>query len=41
MRLCRFVLDDLTLIGFYGDDHVIPIDQAAEAFDEARMPTSA
>jgi 2,4-didehydro-3-deoxy-L-rhamnonate hydrolase len=35
MRLCRFNLDDLTLIGFYADDHVIPIDQAAEAYCEA------
>src|SRR5690242_19369341 len=32
MRLCRFRLDDLILIGFYADDHVIPIDQAAEAY---------
>jgi 2-keto-4-pentenoate hydratase/2-oxohepta-3-ene-1,7-dioic acid hydratase in catechol pathway len=34
MRLCRFNLDDLTLAGFYADDHVIPIDQAAEAYCE-------
>ena len=34
MRLCRFQLDDLTLVGFYADDHVIPIDQAAEAYCE-------
>jgi 2,4-didehydro-3-deoxy-L-rhamnonate hydrolase len=36
MRLCRFNLDDLILTGFYADDRVIPIDQAAEAYcDEA------
>jgi len=34
MRLCRFNLDDLTLVGFYADDYVIPIDQAAEAYGE-------
>ena len=34
MRLCRFNLDELTLAGFYADDHVIPIDQAAEAYCE-------
>src|SRR5438132_2451934 len=34
MRLCRFSLDDLILAGFYADDHVIPIDQAAEAYCE-------
>jgi 2,4-diketo-3-deoxy-L-fuconate hydrolase len=34
MRLCRFTLDDLILVGFYADDHVIPIDQAAEAYSE-------
>ncbi|MCA1685213.1 MAG: fumarylacetoacetate hydrolase family protein, partial [Planctomycetia bacterium] len=34
MRLCRFSLDDLTLTGFYADDRVIPIDQAAEACGE-------
>ena len=27
MRLCRFVLDDLTLVGFFTDDGLIPIDQ--------------
>jgi 2-keto-4-pentenoate hydratase/2-oxohepta-3-ene-1,7-dioic acid hydratase in catechol pathway len=32
MRLCRFILDDLVLFGFYADDHVIPIDQAADAY---------
>jgi 2-keto-4-pentenoate hydratase/2-oxohepta-3-ene-1,7-dioic acid hydratase in catechol pathway len=34
MRLCRFLLDDLILTGFYADDRVIPVDQAAEAFSE-------
>jgi 2-keto-4-pentenoate hydratase/2-oxohepta-3-ene-1,7-dioic acid hydratase in catechol pathway len=34
MRLCRFHLDDLTLAGFFYDDHLIPIDQAAEAYCE-------
>ena len=34
MRLCRFILDDLTLTGFFADDCVIPIDQAAEAYAE-------
>ena len=31
MRLCRFLLDDLTLVGFYMGDSVIAIDQAVEA----------
>jgi 2,4-diketo-3-deoxy-L-fuconate hydrolase len=35
MRLCRFSLDDLILTGFYADDRVVPIDQAAEAYSEA------
>jgi 2,4-didehydro-3-deoxy-L-rhamnonate hydrolase len=35
MRLCRFSLEDLILTGFYTDDHVIPIDQAAEAYTHA------
>jgi 2,4-didehydro-3-deoxy-L-rhamnonate hydrolase len=35
MRLCRFSLYDLILTGFYADDHVIPIDQASEAYSEA------
>jgi 2-keto-4-pentenoate hydratase/2-oxohepta-3-ene-1,7-dioic acid hydratase in catechol pathway len=34
MRLCRFSLDDVILAGFYLDDRVVPIDQAAEAFGE-------
>lgn len=32
MRLCRFSLDDVILCGFYYDQRVIPIDQAAEAY---------
>lgn len=35
MRLCRFNLDETILIGFFADDRVVPIDQAADAFDEA------
>ncbi|MFO0910184.1 MAG: fumarylacetoacetate hydrolase family protein [Isosphaeraceae bacterium] len=36
MRLCRFRLDDdLILTGFYHDDRVIPLDQAADAYGEA------
>ena len=36
MRLCRFRLDDdLVLTGFYEDDRVIPLDQAADAYAEA------
>lgn len=31
MRLCRFLLDDITLVGFLEPDGVIPLDQAAEA----------
>jgi 2-keto-4-pentenoate hydratase/2-oxohepta-3-ene-1,7-dioic acid hydratase in catechol pathway len=34
MRLCRFNIDDVILCGFYADDHVIPIDQTAEAYFE-------
>jgi 2-keto-4-pentenoate hydratase/2-oxohepta-3-ene-1,7-dioic acid hydratase in catechol pathway len=34
MRLCRFELDDVVLVGLYADDYVIPIDQAAEAYCE-------
>ena len=44
MRLCRFILDDVILAGFYRDDRVIPIDQAAEAYaieaDVEPMPSS-
>lgn len=32
MRLCRFSFDDMVLTGFYDDNVVIPIDQAAEAY---------
>ncbi len=32
MRICRFGFDEMVLTGFYDDSHVIPLDQAAEAF---------
>jgi 2-keto-4-pentenoate hydratase/2-oxohepta-3-ene-1,7-dioic acid hydratase in catechol pathway len=32
MRVCRFGFDEMVLMGFYVDSHVIPIDQAAEAY---------
>ena len=32
MRVCRFRFDDLVLTGFYGDNVVIPLDQAAEMY---------
>ena len=32
MRICRFGFDEMVLTGFYADDQVIPIDQAAEAY---------
>ena len=32
MRVCRFGFDEMVLTGFYTDYHVIPIDQAAEAY---------
>ncbi|WP_165074959.1 fumarylacetoacetate hydrolase family protein [Paludisphaera rhizosphaerae] len=32
MRVCRFRCDDLVLTGFYRDDAVIPLDQAAELY---------
>jgi 2-keto-4-pentenoate hydratase/2-oxohepta-3-ene-1,7-dioic acid hydratase in catechol pathway len=32
MRICRFAFDEMVLTGFYDDTHVIPIDQAAEAY---------
>src|SRR6516165_5250330 len=35
MRLCRFSLDDMILTGFYGDNAVIPVDHAAEAYSQA------
>jgi 2-keto-4-pentenoate hydratase/2-oxohepta-3-ene-1,7-dioic acid hydratase in catechol pathway len=32
MRVCRFGFDEMVLTGFFVDNHVIPIDQAAETF---------
>jgi 2-keto-4-pentenoate hydratase/2-oxohepta-3-ene-1,7-dioic acid hydratase in catechol pathway len=32
VRVCRFAIDDTTLLGLYADDRVIPVDQAAEAY---------
>lgn len=32
MRLCRFLLDDVELAGFFHDDRIIPIQQAAEMY---------
>lgn len=32
MRLCRFSIDEMILTGLYTDDHVIPLDQAADAY---------
>jgi 2,4-didehydro-3-deoxy-L-rhamnonate hydrolase len=32
MRICRFGFDEMVLTGFYDDSHVLPIDQAAEAY---------
>ena len=34
MRLCRFSLDEVVLVGFLDGDWIIPIDQAAEAYGE-------
>lgn len=34
MRVCRFGFEEMVLTGFYADTHVIPIDQAAEAYSE-------
>src|SRR5262249_35000726 len=34
MRVCRFGFDEMVLTGFYADTHVIPIDQAAEAYSQ-------
>lgn len=36
MRLCRFQLDETILAGLYDDHRVVPLDQAAEAFSDAR-----
>jgi len=30
MRLCRFVIEDSELVGFYEDDMIFPVEQAAE-----------
>ena len=35
MRVCRVRLDETELFALYRDDHVIPIDQACEAYVEA------
>jgi len=45
MRVCRFRYDDLVLTGFYSDDVVIPLDQAAEMYsretgDELLLPST-
>ena len=34
MRVCRFGFEEMVLTGFYADTHVIPIDQAAEAYSQ-------
>jgi 2-keto-4-pentenoate hydratase/2-oxohepta-3-ene-1,7-dioic acid hydratase in catechol pathway len=34
MRICRFGYEDMVLTGFYTDQGVIPIDQAAESYSE-------
>lgn len=34
MRLCRFEHDGKTKSGFYGDDHVVPLDDAAKTYAE-------
>ncbi len=37
MRLCRFRMDDVTLLGFYRDDRIVPIQLAAASYaDETR-----
>lgn len=45
MRLCRFSLEGVVLLGFYMDDRIVPIDQAAEAYleieeDELLLPAT-
>ncbi len=35
MRLCRFLYEGTELSGFYGDEWVVPLDLAAEAFGHA------
>jgi 2-keto-4-pentenoate hydratase/2-oxohepta-3-ene-1,7-dioic acid hydratase in catechol pathway len=37
MRLCRFLSDNTTLVGFYFDDHVVPFDLALEACGETDL----
>lgn len=32
MRLCRFTMDDIVLLGFYSEECVIPVHQAADAY---------
>lgn len=32
MRVCRFAMDDTVLLGFYTEDFVIPVHQAADAY---------
>lgn len=34
MRICRFLVDDAELVGFYGDQVVYPLDQASEAYSD-------
>lgn len=38
MRLCRFMMDDTPLIGFYADDRIIPLDLAFEAYNRSHGP---
>ncbi len=35
MRLCRFTMGESPLLGFYVDDHIIPLDVAYEAYCQA------
>lgn len=35
MRICRFLYEGTELSGFYRDDRVVPLDQAAEAYAQA------
>jgi 2-keto-4-pentenoate hydratase/2-oxohepta-3-ene-1,7-dioic acid hydratase in catechol pathway len=37
MRVCRFGFEEMVLTGFYADTHVIPIDQAAEAYSQENL----
>ena len=36
MRICRFGFDEMVLTGFYHDEYVIPVDQAAEAYSREK-----